>query len=154
MDIFLPCLYSCLGCIGFCLLFNIRGKMIPLATIGGTLGWFVFMLFNNMHNTIIQSFLAMLAVAAYSEIMARIYKMPVTVFLIVGLIPLVPGSNIYYTMEHCISGNIMEFMKTGLDTLAISGALALGILLVSSITRLIISIMNYMKRQKRHITSK
>ena len=145
MNIFLPCLYSLLGCIGFCLVYNIRGKMLILATLGGVLGWFTFLMCGSMQNVMIQSFIAMMVIAIYSEIMARVHKMPVTVFLIVSLIPLVPGSNIYYTMEYCINGQIIEFLKSALETIAISGALALAILLVSSLTRFFTSIIKHFK---------
>lgn len=39
-------------------------------------------------------------------------------------------------MEYCIAGNTQMFLETGLHTLGIAGALALGILLVSSLNRL------------------
>ena len=60
----------------------------------------------------------------------------VTGYLLVALFPLVPGGGIYYTMEYCIAGNTQMFLETGLHTLGIAGALALGILLVSSLNRL------------------
>lgn len=136
MDLFLPCLYSFLACIGFCLLYNIRGKMLVIASIGGALGWFIFLISANAGNDITQYFIAMIVISLYSEFMARRYKKPVTVFLIVALIPLVPGGSIYRTMEYCINGETMKFLETGIHTIGIAGALALGILIVSSFVRL------------------
>ena len=104
MELLLPCLYSFMGCVGYCLVFNIRmrKRMLLLASLGGAVGWCVYLLCGWLQNDITQSFAAILAVAAYSEIMARLQKSPATVYLIVGLIPLVPGGGIYYTMEYCI----------------------------------------------------
>ena len=133
MSIFLPCLYSFLACIGFCLMFNIQGKMIIYASIGGALGWLVFELTAFYGNDLIQYFASTVAISIYSEVMARVRKVPVTVFLIPALIPTVPGSGIYYTMEHFIEGETEAFLSTFIHTLAIAGSLAFGILLVSSL---------------------
>ena len=151
MELLLPCLYSFMGCVGYCLVFNIRmrKRMLLLASLGGAVGWCVYLLCGWLQNDITQSFAAIRAVAAYSEIMARLQKSPATVYLIVGLIPLVPGGGIYYTMEYCINGDMMNFMNTGIHTLGIAGALAIGILLVSACVR----ILNNIQRRKRRETA-
>ncbi len=136
-EIFLSCLYSLAACLGFCLVYNLRGMKMLFASLGGALGWLVYLLCAGMHNDVMQFFLATIALSIYAEIMARIHKTPVMVFLIIALLPLVPGSGIYYTMEYAINGDTAAFLETGLHTLAIAGSLALGILLVSSLVRLV-----------------
>ncbi|MEA4890434.1 MAG: threonine/serine exporter family protein [Clostridiaceae bacterium] len=139
-EIFLSCLYSLAACLGFCLVYNLRGLKMLFASLGGALGWLVYLLCAGLQNDIMQFFLATIALSIYAEIMARIHKTPVMVFLIIALLPLVPGSGIYYTMEYAINGDTAAFMETGLHTLAIAGSLALGILLVSSLVRLVIKV--------------
>ena len=134
---FLPCLWAFLACAGFCLVFNMRGRVLALASLGGAIGWFVYLLFNPLQNDIIQFFLATVATAVYSEIMARVMKRPATEFQVVALLPMVPGGGIFYTMEYCVIGNNEMFIRTGLHTLGIAGALAMGILLISSFVRLL-----------------
>lgn len=136
MNYFLPCLYAFAACFGFSVVFNMRGKILLFASLGGALGWLVYLLCGPVQNDIIQFFFATIAISVYSEIMARVHKVPVTGYLLVSLLPLVPGGGIYYTMEYCIIGNTEMFLETGLHTLGIAGALALGILLVSSFVRL------------------
>ncbi len=138
----LSCLYSLIGCIGFSVGYNLRGWSIPVSALGGAIGWAVFQLFAFTGNDIVQYFMATIALSVYSEVMARIFKTPVTVFLIVALIPLVPGGGIYYTMEYCINGNIPMFVQEGLHTIFITGALSIGILVVSALVRLILRIQN------------
>lgn len=128
---------SFFACVGFCIIFNLKGKIIFLASIGGVIGYGVFWLFSYTNNDIIQYFFATIAIEIYAEIMARVMKQPVTVFLIVALLPLVPGGGIYYTMEYCINGDIGMFIQEGLHTFFIAGSLVGGIILVSSIVRLI-----------------
>lgn len=132
----LSCFWAFCACAGFCLLFNIRGKTLIYSSLGGALGWLIYMLASPLQNDIIQYFLATMATAVYSELMARVMKKPATGFQIVALLPLVPGGGIFYTMEYCVIGNNAMFLSTGLHTLGISGALAMGVLLVSSVVRL------------------
>ena len=49
---------------------------------------------------------------------------------------MVPGGGIYYTMEYCVSGQTSQFIETGIHTFAIAGALAVGVLIVSSLVHL------------------
>jgi uncharacterized membrane protein YjjB (DUF3815 family) len=80
----------------------------------------------------------------YSEILARFLKTPVTTFSICSIIPLVPGGGMYYTMLESVQGDINKFLNTGLNTLSSAGAIAVGILLASSITKVIL----YFERKK------
>ena len=122
----------------FGILFNTRGKKLIFAAICGALGWFVYKFSLLLGYTDITSlFLASISLSIYSEIFARVLKTPVTTFVIAALIPLVPGGGMYYTMVEAISGNIMKSLETGIKTMASAGALALGIVLVSTITKTI-----------------
>lgn len=142
---YLPCLYAFLACIGFSLLFNIHGAAgMLICAGGGALGWLVYLLAAPLvHSDITQSFFAALVIAAWSEIMARLRKCPVTSYLLVALFPLVPGGGIYYTMEHAMSGETSLFLETLLHTLGLAGALAVGVLMVSSLARLITTYQNH-----------
>ncbi len=137
MEMLLPCLYAFAACFFIAIVYNIHGKKLIPVALGGAIGWFVYLLCSGLHRQIYEYFFAAIVIAIYSEIMARVNKVPVTIYLIVALIPLVPGGGIYYTMEYCLNGNIPAFEQTGLHTLGIAGALALGILMVSSAVRLI-----------------
>lgn len=69
--------------------------------------------------------------------MARIQKTPVTLMVICAMIPLVPGGGMYYTMQKVIEGDVSGALNTGFTTFSVAGAIALGMVMVSSITRLI-----------------
>ena len=141
---YLPCIYAFLACIGFSLLFNIHGAAgMLICAGGGALGWLVYLLAAPLvHSDITQSFLAALAISAWSEIMARLRRCPVTSYLLVALFPLVPGGGIYYTMEHAMSGETSLFLESLLHTLGLAGALAVGVLLVASLARLVTNYQN------------
>lgn len=95
-----------------CLVFNVRGKLIFFTSLGGAIGWFVYLLCRPLQNDIVQFFIATVVITIYSEVMARIHKVPVTGYLLIALLPMVPGGGIYYTMEYCIAGNTQMFLET------------------------------------------
>lgn len=135
-EMLLAILFSYVACLAFTLIYNMRGRFIWLAPLGGAISWCVYNLFAFIGSDIVQNFIAAMAATVYSETLARLNKAPATMFLIVGLLPLVPGAGIYYTMDYCISGNQIAFQHSLVHTLAVAGALTLGIVLVSSLYRL------------------
>ena len=108
LQYFLPCFYSFVACIAFCVLFNIHTGIL-ICALGGALGWLVYLFCGPVFQSdILQSFVAALFISAYSETMARIRKCPVTGYLLVAFFPLVPGGGIYYAMEHAINLSLIH----------------------------------------------
>lgn len=132
-DYILPCVCAFLACLGFTFVFNIHGVGKLICGVGGALGWLIYLLGGS---TIMAAFWASAAIGLFSEIMARLRRCPVTGYLLVGIFPLVPGGGVYYTMEHAVNGENALFLDSFLHTLGLAGALAVGVLLVSSFVRL------------------
>ncbi len=137
-----------LACIAISINFNVKSFHILYTAIGGALTFLVFTTASGIDNVAMQCFLASMTASIYSETLARIVKVPATTFLIVSIIPLVPGSDLYRTMEYCINREIMMFASSALNTLGIAGSIALGILLVSSLYRFTFGIL-FMRRKKK-----
>ena len=138
MNLIRESIFSIVGCFGFGMLFNIKGKKLLFASLGGGLSWFVYSLcLNNSISEISSLLISSIIFSIYSEIMARILKTPVTSLIICALLPLVPGAGMYYTMYDVVKGNISSSISTGLHTIASAGTLALGVILVTTITRII-----------------
>ena len=85
------------------------------------------------------NFFASVIAAIYSEVMARSRKYPVTSYLVISSIPLLPGAGIYYTMSFGLEGNMQAALQKGLETAGIAGSIAVAILLVSTVFRLVTS---------------
>ena len=145
---YLPCFYAFGCCMAFCVALHVRGVAMFWTSLGGALGWFVYVLCAPLQNDILQYFFGTLALAVYAEVMARVRRSPATGYLHVALLPMVPGGGIYYTMEYGISGNTEMFLETGMHTLGIAGALALGILVVSTLAR-IVALVAEERRERR-----
>lgn len=152
MSYLAPCLYAFGGCLAFALVFNIQKNKILLSALGGVIGQLTYLSFQPFVGNDVALFLfATICISLYAEIMARVTKSPTTIFLAVALIPLVPGGGVYYTMLYFINGDIDLGITTGLHTLGISGALAMGIVMASSTISLIRKVMLHRKRKKMEV---
>lgn len=134
---------SALATFSFGIMFNIGKRNLLFASIGGGISWFVYKLCLNFNCSLYASFfISAVIFSSYSEICARFFKTPVTTFIVCALIPLVPGSGMYYTMYEIIKGNISTAGTMMITTISSAGSLALGIIFVSTITKLLTNIKN------------
>ena len=93
-------LVSFTGSLGFAVLFNIHGKKLWFAALGGCLSWAVYLIVGIWTSSpYICGFWSTVTITLYAECMARIHKTPVTVFLVSATIPLIPGAALYRTMN-------------------------------------------------------
>lgn len=128
----LPSVYAFLACVGFCFIFNIHGTGVIVGSLGGGIAWLVYLLCGS---SIMAGFLAAMAVGAYSEAMARLRRCPATGYVLIGLLPLVPGGGIYYAMSYCVGGYKDLFLIRLLNTFGMAAALAIGAMLSASLFR-------------------
>lgn len=135
----LYCLFSFVACLGFCPSLNVQGTGALLCCLGGSIGWAVYLITLSLGgNIFVATLAAAVVVAAYSELMARVRKCPATSYLLISMFPLVPGLTIYQAMDHGIQGDTDLFWETFFRTVGIAGCIALGLLVVSSVSGLLL----------------
>ena len=138
-------LMSVLGSLAFSVIFNVHGirKLIPIA-IGGLLNWTTYLVvFHYSGNRIMGFFFATVVTALLAEIFARIVKAPVIVLLVPMLIPLIPGGDLYYTMQNMLYNRLDVFFQYGERVLKEAAAIAFGILFVATFVQLLTRIRKY-----------
>lgn len=121
----------------FSLLIEIPRKYLFLAGIVGAVGGIAFVACTDLlqMGTVLASFWSAFTVALLSHSFARIFKAPVTLFLIAGILPTVPGAGMYrivYSMaleDTAMAGYYL------VQTLEIAGVIALAIFLMDSVFR-------------------
>ena len=120
----------------FAILSNTPKKILVLCGISGMMGWLVYIiLIRSSYSQILAVFFGACMVNMLAEIFARTFKHPVPLFLIPGIIPLVPGAGMYNTMNALIKNNIDLAIKTGMKTLLIAGSIAIALMLISSFNK-------------------
>ena len=137
-EFFLPCLWAFWASVAFGLVYNIHGGGILICGLGGALGWLVYLLMQQLPTgNILAAFIAAAAIAVFSECMARLRRCPVTGYLQVALLPLVPGSGMYYAMRYCVAGENELFLSTLFNTFGMAASLAVGAMLASTLVRIV-----------------
>lgn len=75
-----------------------------------------------------------------SGVIHCICAMLTAVFIVTGIFPLVPGAGIYHTAYALVSRNMEAFTLRGMQTLALAGAIALGILIGMGFPKLLVEL--------------
>lgn len=138
LDAFIQVLMGGLGTLGFNILFNIRGRKLVLATLGGVISWTAFLILAPLFpSEAMRYFLSAAAVTVYGEVLARIEKTPTTTFLVPSIVPLIPGSALYYTMNYALNKQWSTFAQQAFYTMQLAFSLAAGIIAVTTVTRIL-----------------
>ncbi len=124
-----------LGAIGFSALFGAPRRYYIDCGLAGMAGWGVYIALASAGAThaVGAAFLGALTVAAMSHLLARVRRCPVTVFLICGIIPLVPGGGIFWTAYYIVSNHLRLAASTGFTALKVTIAIAGAIILTAGI---------------------
>lgn len=124
------------ACFSVCL--NSFRRDIFICSILGAIGWVLYLIvFYTTESLFRGYFIGAFSVAVFAEILASLQKKPATIFILPGLLPLVPGGGMFNTMEAALTGNLSKAGTLGYQTLGAAGAIALGIALASSAARII-----------------
>ena len=118
-----------LATLSFALLFGAANSELIYCGLTGAIGWMVYLLCLHLDSgTVIANLVATLALTVIARSIASIRKNPVTVYLISGIFPLVPGAGIYYTSYYFIMNEMNQCSTAGMETVKVAGAIVLGII--------------------------
>lgn len=141
-----------LGSLGFALLFGLKRRYLISAALGGLLSWGLYLLglkiFDN--DIFLACLLASAFSALYSEIIARVQKAPTTLFFITSVVPLIPGSTLYYTFSNVVVKDWKQAKHFGSLTLQYALAIAAGACIIWAITLIIENIKKAKNTNKNH----
>lgn len=118
----------------FAVLLETPRKYLLHAGIAGAIGGFVYLFSIQMGiDAVLASFFSALAIALTSHTFARIFKAPVTIFLIAGILPTVPGAGMYRIVYYIIAGDSAKSSYYLVQTLEIAGVIALAIFIMDTL---------------------
>ena len=136
-EVIFQLLSAFVGSLGFALIFGMRRKYLFCASLGALLGWGVYLITEYLlSGTFLPSLFAAAFAITYSELMAKALKTPATLFVIPGIIPLVPGGSLYYTMSYAVHRDLFNARAYGTRTLESALAIAAGISFVLAVREL------------------
>ncbi len=141
-------LMGAIGSVGFAVLFNVRGKRLVLFFLGGALDWAVYLLCSqNGCSSFVSMLFATMTAALTSEILARVIHTPVLLLLVPMLVPLIPGGDLYRSMDALIRSEQADFLAYGSSAITAAGAICLGIICITAVTHILFSIGNQFRKQ-------
>ena len=122
---------------GFSILLEVPKKLLIHTSVIASVGWLVYLLAEAWGiSTVMAYFWSAMVISLLSHLAARILKAPVTVFLIGGILPVVPGAGMYRTAYSIIMQSSDMVYKNLQETLLIAGAIAVAIFITDSLFRL------------------
>ena len=128
-------LLAAVGTAAFALLFGVPRRYFPFCAVIGGAGWLLseaLMAFAGATATE-ATFFATVLVILLSRLRAVRARCPVTVFLISGIFPLVPGAGIYWTSYYLVRGDMSQAVSSGFVAVKAAIAIVLGIVFVFEI---------------------
>ena len=121
-----------LGTVSFAALFGVPRKYYFDTGFCGTMGWLLYLILSRYTamSPVEVLFCATVLVASIALLQSKARKCPITVFLISGIFPLVPGAGIFWTSYNIVSNQLPDAFQTGFAALKATVAIAFGILAV------------------------
>lgn len=136
MPLYIHIIFSFTAAVGFAVFLNSPRKTLFISGAVGMVSWTIYILLMRFKlDTMFSNFVAAFVASIICEILARKLKKPTILFVIPGIITLIPGLGLYNTMFYFMQGNFHEALVTGSNVMFASGSIALGVLVASSLFR-------------------
>ena len=140
-------LVAMIATIAFAILYDAPKKHLFYCGLTGGLGWVIYYMMAKFHyNLILYAFTSAFALTLISRILTILQEAPVTMFLIPGIFPIVPGAGIYYTSYYFFINDLHKSIFYGEETLKIAFSIAFGIIMAMAIPQILFSYLKLLKR--------
>lgn len=123
-------LAAMVGTIAFSLLFGVPRKYYAYCGLIGGAGWGMYSAAGLLWAPAQSALAATIVVILLSRLAAVKERCPVTIFLISGIFPLVPGAGVYWTVYYMVTDQLYLAVQTGYTAVKVAVAIVLGIVFV------------------------
>ena len=124
--------------VAFSIFFHVPKKQLIYCGSIGALGWLVYLLCIDFNlSPIVANFLASLIISQGSIMLSRSLKIPVTILLIPGIIPIVPGAATYQTMHALLVGDYIEALTYASYTFQVAAVIAGAIVITTMLPKIL-----------------
>lgn len=135
---FLIIALSFIAGLGFSFIFQVKKRHLLLAAVCSSTSWTLFQFLMSIGiNSVFSTLMSGLVIGFMTEIFAKIKKCPAINYIIIGIIPLVPGLKVYQGMLKLIEGDIFPGISLLLEAAFIAIAIGVSILVSTSVARVI-----------------
>lgn len=123
----------------YAMLFRTRVKYLPAVAICGFLTYSIYLVTETVGlSPFFAALFASLFASLLAEFCARLMRAPALIFSFTGVIPIVPGSGLYYAMDSLLFGENDLVYSNFRWTLMVGAGMALGTLIVSILVNVLL----------------
>ena len=145
MDFIIQFIVAIFATLSFALLFSAPKKELIFCGFTGAVGWIIYYVMVHFEmGVVFPSLVATFCLTILARIFAVTRLMPVTVYLLSGIFPLVPGAGIFYTAYYLFTNDRAYSSSKGIETFEVAGAIVLGIIFGFGIPQ---SLFNLLKKR-------
>ncbi|WPC17318.1 threonine/serine exporter family protein [Pediococcus inopinatus] len=129
--------FAFIATVGFGIIINIPHRALVAAGLIGTVAWLIYWAIVNMKlGLALSNLTAAVVIGILSDVAARKMKMPMLIFNIPSLVPLVPGGQAYQMVRNIALGNVAQGVHFLTQVIEITGSIAIGFLLAELLNKL------------------
>ena len=149
MEFIIQFIVALFATLSFAVIFSAPKKELFYCGFTGALGWIIYYIMVQFDmGVVFPSLIATLCLTIMARIFAAARSMPVTVYLLSGIFPLVPGAGIFYTAYYLFTNDRALSSSKGIETFEVAGAIVLGIIFGFGIPQ---SLFNLFKPKKNEL---
>ena len=134
MDSIIQGIYSFFACLFFAIIYNTPKKELINCGITGGIGYGIYHYALTITNApVFSTFFGTVAIVLCARIISTRKTMPVMLYILPSIFPLVPGANMYHAMYGILTNNTYAATSNAIDAFKLSGITVLAMLLTMSI---------------------
>ena len=138
MDYFIQFIYSFFATLAFNVLLQAPKRVYVINATIGAFSWILYKyLVALTGQTVFASMICGLYIGLFAGIFAINKKIPAITIYLPSLIPLVPGSGIYYTMYYFITQDLDQASSKSVETILMALSLAAGIFIATNLVNIL-----------------
>ncbi|MBA2876676.1 threonine/serine exporter family protein [Thermaerobacillus caldiproteolyticus] len=123
---------------GFGIIFNAPKQTLVKCGLVGMSGWIIyFIMETNGFEPVAATLAASCFISVISQVFAKMYKTPIIIFSVAGIIPLVPGGLAYDAMRNFVQNDYNSAINLVAKATMISGSIVMGLVFSEVINQII-----------------
>lgn len=138
MECLIHFIFSYFSTVTFGVVTNVPRRALNTCGITGAIGWMIFWLTKNLETgEIFANFLGSVGIGLISIFFSRKKKMPMIIFNIPSLVPLVPGGPAYQAVRSIALGDYTTGSHFAIKVVLTAGAIASGFMISGIVERIV-----------------
>ena len=140
-------LFSFLSTIAFGVITNVPRRTLLASGLTGAVGWMIYILLKQANFPLgFANFVAAFMIGCASIFFSRQKKIPMLIFIVPSLVPLVPGGPADLAVREIVLENLSQGIHYMTVVVVTAGAIAAGFVMTSLVEKIVVNWENFQKQ--------